>query len=137
MDEHERMPEVLAMILCDQVIRDVGTGKVTVVGSFSSVTADAFPTYHPHMAVYVALTDGEGDYAGRLRFVHAETEEELMHTDGAFALSDPLQVAELQFNIPALPLPHAGKYRMDFFCDGQLLKSRWFQARQAPESDAS
>lgn len=137
MDEHERLPEVLAMILCDQVIKDVSTGKITVVGSFSSVTADQFPTFHARMAVYVALTDGVGEYTGRLRFVFAQTEEELMRTDGAFALGDPLQVAELQFNIPALPLPHAGKYRMDFFCDDQLLKSRWFQARHVPASGAT
>jgi len=127
-----RQPEVLAMILCDQVIRDQITGKMSVIGSFSEIKAAEFPATHKNMAVYVALTEGEGDYEGCLRFSFAETDEVLLSIAGKMHLRQPLDVAELHFFIAALPLPRAGKYRFDFVCDDALLKSRWFLANPAP-----
>jgi len=136
MTKQKPPPQVLAMILCDQVIRDANTGKSTIVGSFSAISAEKFPAMHRPLAIYIALTDGNGRYSGSLRFVVAETEQELMSANGEFVLNDPLQVAELHFVIPALPLPKEGKYRMDFVCDGEVLKSRWFLAnlhKQGPQ----
>ena len=128
-----RQPEVLAMIVCDQVIRDQITGKMSVIGSFSEIKAGEFPATHNNLAVYVALTEGEGDYEGCLQFTFAETEETLLSIAGRIQLRQPLDVAELHFFIAALPLPRAGKYRFDFLCDGELLKSRWFLANPPPE----
>lgn len=128
-----RQPEVLAMILCDQVIRDQITGKMSIIGSFSEIKASEFPTAHKTMAVYVALTEGEGDYEGCLRFSVEDTDETLVSIAGPLQLSQPLDVAELHFSIAVLPLPQPGKYRFDFFCDNVLLKSRWFLANLVPE----
>jgi hypothetical protein len=125
------MPEVLAMILCDQVIRDQMTGKVSIIGSFSKINAEKFPAVHPRMAVYIALTDGEGDYQGALRFVFDETGHELFRGDFPVRLPNPLGVAEIHFAMPAISLPKPGKYHLDLLCDGELLKSRWFLAHQA------
>lgn len=120
------------MILCDQVIRDQITGKMSIIGSFSEIKAGEFPATHKSMAVYVALTEGEGDYEGCLRFSFADTEETLLSIAGRIQLRQPLDVAELHFFIAALPLPQPGKYRFDFLCDDVLLKSRWFLAEPAP-----
>jgi len=116
------------MVLCDQVIRDEMTKKITLVGCFTTILANAFPATHRGLGLYVALTDGEGDYTGNLRFTLEATGQELMSAEGKFHLANPLQVAELNFGIPALPLPQAGKYRLEFLCDGEPLMSRVFVA---------
>jgi hypothetical protein len=124
----KRTPAVLAMVFCDQVIRDEQTKKITLVGCFTTILANAFPATHRNLGLYVALTDGEGDYTGHLRFTLEETGQELMTAEGKFRLADPLQIAELNFTIPALPLPQPGKYRLEFLCDGEPLMSRVFVA---------
>jgi len=134
-ETQRRQPEVLAMILCDQVIRDQITGKMSVIGSFSAINAVEFPTVHRNMAVYVALTEGEGEYDGSLRFGLEETGEVLLNINGKVRMRQPLDVAEWHFHIAALPLPRPGKYRFDFFCDDVLLKSRWFLAQHAPKPE--
>jgi len=123
------------MILCDQIIVEESTRKSNLIGVFSNINSKRFPAVHPRMAIYVALTEGEGDYEGCLRFVFAETEQELFRATGPISLPHPLAVAELHFHTPALPLPKAGKYRLDLLCDGELLKSRSFQAQESSKGD--
>mgnify|MGYP000371374738 CR=1 FL=1 len=131
MAAEKRKPELLAIILCDQVIKDLHTQKVTIVGSFSRIFARKFPAMHNHCAIYVALTDGQGTYEGEFRFVFAETDETVFAAKGEFKLDDPLQVAELNFTIAALPLPRPGTYRIEFYADGERLGGRRFVAEPA------
>lgn len=128
MPEEKRRPIVMAMILCDQVIRDAKTGKTTIVGGFSRVNAQAYPCTHRNSGIYVALTEGGGDYEGCLRLSFAETDEPIMEAKGDFHLPGPLAVAELHFEIRALPLPKPGQYRMEFIVDGEPLMARRFLA---------
>jgi len=128
MAAEKRKPELLAIILCDQVIKDLHTQKVTIVGSFSRIFARKFPVVHSNCAIYVALTDGQGTYEGDFRFVFAETDEIVFGAKGEFKLDDPLQVAELNFTIQALPLPRPGMYHINFYADGEYLRGRRFVA---------
>ena len=57
---HKPVPDVLAMLVCDQIITDRLTGKQSLIGMFSKVHAVAFPATHPQLCVFVALTDGHG-----------------------------------------------------------------------------
>jgi hypothetical protein len=123
------------MIVCDQIIRDGHTGKVTIVGSFNQITGESFPLIHRDCAIYVAITDGEGPYDGVLRVSLAESDEPVLEAGGRFELENPLQVAELNFRIQALVLPKPGKYRIEFFADGDRLTGRTFMARQETPED--
>ena len=125
------------MILCDQVIRDMSSKKVTIVGTFTNILAPSFPAVHPRLAVYLALTEGMGTYNGEMQFKSAETDEVLMKAGGPFVLDDPLQILELHIEVPGLRLPEPGKYRMEFFCDGQFLRGRWFVASVLEEGAGS
>jgi hypothetical protein len=53
-------PDVLAMLVCDQIITDRLTGKQSLIGMFSRIHAMGFPATHPQLCVFVALTDGHG-----------------------------------------------------------------------------
>ena len=135
-ETERRKPIVLAMILCDQIIVEKGTEKPNLIGVFSVIFAKKFPAAHQKAAIYVALTEGQGDYTGRLRLVFAETEQELFRAEGPISLPNPLAVCELRFAVPVIPLPREGKYRLDFLCDDELCGSRRFVARQLAQGDA-
>ena len=65
-------PYCLAMVLCDGVHRDMGTGKFTLLGAFSTLHAAQFPAkvvFH----VYFAITDGQGKTDISLRIMDSES----------------------------------------------------------------
>jgi len=130
-----RTPTVLAMIVCDQVIRDIHTGKVTIVGSFNQISGSDFPLVHSNFAIYVAITEGQGQYEGKLRFSIAETDDAVLEASGPFTLDHPLQVAELNFHVQALPLPKPGKYRIEFFANGERLTGRSFVVKAGEQEE--
>ncbi|HUT34311.1 MAG TPA: hypothetical protein VNE39_12570 [Planctomycetota bacterium] len=131
--EDWRKPEVLALVLCDQIIRDEQSHKPYLLGVFSVIYAGKFPALHRNSAMYLAITNGRGKYQTQLRLVFAETEEELMVAEGQIDFRDPLQVFEVSFQLPPLPLPTPGKYRFDLLCDGMLCGSRSVVAQQMQE----
>src|SRR5438876_6706405 len=69
-------PYALAMVVCDAIWCDPGSGKRTILGCFSAIFAKQFPAVHPIMAVYVALTDGRGKVQIRLQIVDVNEERD-------------------------------------------------------------
>src|SRR4029453_3272240 len=51
-------PEVLAMILCDQVITDVDSNKKSLIGLFDQVETVSLPCVIHKLHVYLSRTDG-------------------------------------------------------------------------------
>src|ERR1035441_8953551 len=67
------IPSVLAMLVCDQVIGEQGTGKKSLIGIFDNLHAPGFPT-QTRLAVYVKLADAQGNYKFRIRLVKLKDE---------------------------------------------------------------
>lgn len=130
MAKRKRKPQVLAMILCDQIIRDEASKKLTLVGCFDRIVAPEFPTSHGSLALYVALTDGEGTYEGEFRISLAGVRRVLLSSKGQFTLDHPLEIAEINFPIRRLQLPEPGEYEFQFLCDGERLIGRRIIAEQ-------
>lgn len=120
-------PKYLAMLLCDYVIRDADTQNKSVVGIFNSIYAQKFPVRHDRMHVFVSLTDGHGDYKATIRIKRASGEV-IFSRDGKISMNDPLAVADLNFQIRGLVIPEAGRYFVEFLCDGELIVDRRFDA---------
>ena len=127
-DDSRRYPEVLTMILCDTVIMDAHTGKQSIIGCFSQVNAEGFPTVFRPSAAFIELTDGQGHYSGSLRLVYAATEEVLGEREYTIDIPDPLKIVQMHFELPPVPFSRAGMYRLDLLCEGKLLRSRRFTA---------
>jgi hypothetical protein len=106
------VPYPLAMIVCDAIWRDPATGKWTLLGCFTGITANAFPCIQPTMAVFISLTDGRGPTPIRLRLVDADEEEEpLIEVETQVEFSDPRMVADMQLHFQGVSFPRAGEYR--------------------------
>lgn len=119
-------PIPLAMILCDQVLRDGDTGKYVIVGTFSNIEITTLPSVHPSMAIYLALTEGRGKYGGQLRMVHVESDRVLFEAEGPLVFDNPLEVLEIKMILPPLWFKDPGLYALDFSVDESPIVSRKF-----------
>ena len=125
-------PNVLSLIVCDQIITDRVTGKVSLIGMFSAIHAPRFPHVHPQTSVYVALTDGRGKTPITIRIVDAnEARKALVEGKGAVEFKDPRMIANLALQFHGLTFPEAGQYRVQIWSGSSLLREARLQLAQA------
>ncbi|GMV98068.1 MAG: hypothetical protein AMXMBFR83_24210 [Phycisphaerae bacterium] len=127
------IPECLSIMICDEIIRDERTGKVTLVGVFSSVFVPEVPCQHPRMWAFFSLTNGKGDYDLSLRVEHERAGATVMEIRGPLKLTDPLEIADFYVELRGLPLPEAGKYWIFLTVNGEIIKQRPFLVCQRTE----
>ena len=119
-------PYPLAMVVCDAVWRDPGTGKFFILGTFTTIHSHTFPATHPQLAVYVSLTDGRGTIPVKLTLVSTEQEdvELLFEAELEFEFNDPRMIAELVFTVQGVAFPKPGEYRFQLFAGGDFVIER-------------
>lgn len=126
-------PYALAMVICDAIHTDPGTGKRTILGCFSSIHARKFPAVHPIFAVYVAATDGHGKTPMRLQIVDANEERQpIARLEVEADFGDPRMTLELDLVIANLTFPAAGEYRIQLYAGNELLIERRLVLVQIP-----
>src|SRR5260370_37773990 len=70
-------PTPVGLILCDYVLVEQGTKKVSLIGSFREVGVEQFPAILPPFYAYAALTDGLGSGTLELVLSRLETDEDV------------------------------------------------------------
>lgn len=120
-------PYVLAVLLCDTIIRDAETGKTTLVGLFDVVTAVAFPAVQ-QFGIYIKLTDAQGPYMIRLEYVDLAGDRIIeSHEVGPIEVADRLAPTELTLVIAAR-VPAAGSYEFRVYANNAYLARAPFEA---------
>lgn len=131
-------PIVLSINICDTIIRDEVTKKVSLIGLFSAINAKTFPVVHPMCHVYVALTNGHGLYKTTIRIANIDNSQNIFCMDGELNIANPLQVTELNIGLKGLEFKQPGKYSVQVICNGEPVGSRVFmvvgQAQIPPTS---
>lgn len=123
MDEIQPQPEILSLVVCDQIITDRVTGKQSLIGIFSVIHATNFPVNHPQLSVYTSLTSGHGAVELMIRIVDSnETRPPLVQGQGKVEFHSPLAVANLALQFHGLVFPEAGQYRVQLLSNGELLR---------------
>ena len=126
-----RAPTLLAILVCDLIIRDEQTHNVSLIGIFNTIHAIEFPTVHARLHVFVSLTDGRGVCNGKLCLVDRETEAVLAETSGEIEFPpDARSVVDMNFELRNTPFAKPGSYAFDFYVEGQLIGSRPFSVAQ-------
>jgi len=116
-------PEVLALILCDQIITDRITGKQSLIGMFSRIHTPGFPATHAQLSVFVMLTEGHGRTELTIRIVDSnDARPPLVEGKGHVEFSDPRSIANLALQFHGLTFPAPGEYRVQLWSDDQLLR---------------
>ena len=126
-------PLLLALLLCDSTIREAGSGKISLIGTFNSLFAHNFPCVHPSMSVYAALSDGRGKVPCELRMTCLESGARVFGVNGSIDFKDPTSVAELCFQFNQMPLQQAGIYSIEFFANDELLGTRKLKVDQVKQ----
>lgn len=116
-------PDVLAVLICDQIITDRLTGKQSLIGMFSRIHSIVFPALHPQLAVFVALTDGHGRTELTIRIVDGnESRPPLVEGKGAVHFQNPRAIANLALQFNGLRFPEPGDYRVQLWSGSALLR---------------
>lgn len=117
------VPDVLSLIVCDQIIADRLTGKQSLIGMFSRIHAAQFPATQPHLCIYVALTDGRGKTPMVIRVVDSDdVRPPVVRGQGVVDFKNPRAVANLSLQFYGLVFPEPGQYRVQISCHGTLLR---------------
>jgi hypothetical protein len=120
------LPIPLGMVICDMIIEDKKTGKKSLIGMFSNVSAVQVPCALSRFGVYISLTEGIGDYACSLKCVRAGDNLLIGETKGGLKFEDRSNIVEIVLEINGLTVPEFGEYRLEFYCEDGLLISRKF-----------
>src|SRR5437868_7044394 len=100
------MPLALALVICDHIWTDPGTGKKTILGTFSAIVGQQFPLQHPQIAVYVALTDARGKVPMKLRLVDVDEDRDpVKEFDFEIDFLDPIVIFEGTLGFKDLVFP--------------------------------
>lgn len=127
-------PMSLALVICEAVYTDSGTGKKTLLGIFQGIAVKEFPAAQPHIAIYLSLTDGHGKATIKVQIVDAdESMEPLFVAENEIEFKDPRIIAEVIVGIQNLTFPAAGEYRVQVFANGKHVTERRFVVIQIQE----
>ena len=133
MTESGRAPTLVAILVCDTIIRDELTHNVSLIGIFNTIHAANFPCVHQRMHVFVSLTDGRGACEGRLCVVARETEGLVAEATGRIEFPpDARAVVDMNFELRQVPFEKTGQYSVDFYVEGELIGSRPFSVMESP-----
>jgi hypothetical protein len=115
-------PTVLpCMLFCDGVIVEQGTGKTTLVGTFSGVAAPRFPSPPRDLHVYIQLSSFVGDVGVRLvctKVDQAEAEE-VYSSEHAVHFRGKLVVEQVHVVWTQFQFPQAGEYAFQLWSQDQ------------------
>jgi hypothetical protein len=130
-------PSLNAMLLCDHTIREQGTGKVSLIGIFESISAARFPVVHRALSVYAKLGDAEGEYVIRLELVRLDDNHVVAQGSLRAVFADRMTPSELIFALENLGLERAGRYEFRLFADERFVAGKSFTVLQATPAIAS
>jgi hypothetical protein len=119
------LPIPLTLLVCDGAHRDPATGKWTLLGLFNSIQSGEYPSVHPFMIAYLAITDAHGKVPLRFQLVDLdESEPPLFLVDGELEVENPRFVAEMVIPIPPVTFRHGGEHLLQVYAHGQFLLER-------------
>ncbi len=112
------------MTLCDYVIVEEKTKKVSLIGSFTGMKVSHFPSTPAPFSVYAALTDGLSDVTIELIVSRLDTEEEIYSFRNTTHFPDKLAEVRFHLRLTQCSFPVAGHYQFTLLADGEWLAHR-------------
>jgi hypothetical protein len=136
--EGKPLPVCKAILLCEQTTAEAGTGKVSLIGLIRTLTMTEFPGRSERIKVFLQLVDGIGEYDIRIE-VHDLSQGGVIAKMQGPRISFMSRPATLQLFLlmPALPIPHPGKYDVIVLGNETEIDRQQFRARLPGEEGES
>ena len=129
-------PSVKAILVCDQVIHEIGTNKKSLIGIFEEIHLARFPAQYPRIAVYVNLTDAHGEYVLEMRLINEDGGEFGRGKTPKVNIENPLATCEFALQVQNLQFPKPGQYEFQIFANDSFLATKNFRVRQIQQGGA-
>ncbi len=131
------IPSLLAILLCDRVIVEQGTGKKTLVGIFEDLWSAAEPTT-AQIGFFARMTDLEGQYVFAIKIVRIAAEGEIVVGDAKLGAGQPITDRLLSLDIAVnapVAFPNFGKYEFQLFANDMYIGRAVlnFRKQEAPQ----
>ena len=117
-------PVALGLTLCDYVIVEEKTKKVSLIGTFTGIRVSDFPSAPQPFSAYAMLTDGLGDASITLTVSRMDTAEEIYRREMTSRFSDKLAELRVHFRVLNCQFPSAGWYQFSLLVDGEWVAQR-------------
>src|SRR5436190_1412985 len=112
------LPVARGLFLCDWLIVDAQTNKVSLINLFDRVRVTQFPSIPKPFVVYALLTDGFGDIEMRVDIESDDGEHLVYSKTLRVRFSDRLAPAHCRFTITSCSFPNAGGYQVVLYANG-------------------
>ncbi len=119
------LPQVNALLLCDQAFQQAGTGKWCIIGTFSAIWALNFPAVHAPLVVFVSLSDYYGN--SNIEVAIRDPNQEPVVSLRAPLPALPQGMFETAFPMPMVQFKEPGTYSIELTVSGSLLVVRSFR----------
>jgi uncharacterized protein DUF6941 len=121
-----RTPKLSAMLICERVIREEGTGLNSLIRIFETITGDQIPVRVPSIFVYAKMTEAQGEYLFKLEVVRRRDLQTIAEAPipGPISVDNPMATAELIIELGGLEFAEAGHYDFRLSADGKFIDSK-------------
>ena len=125
-------PVAVGISLCDYVIVEKGTEKVSLIGQFERFRLASFPAVAPPFCVFARLTGGEGSGTIQLELQDLGTLELLENWAQVVQFPDRLTHVGVLFRLNHCTFPRAGYIQATLLADGEWIAQQRFEVRERP-----
>jgi hypothetical protein len=112
------------LYLCDYVIVEENTRKVSLIGCFTRIRLEQFPAIPQPFSVFSTLTDGSGNARIRLALSQPNRDEIIYQREGSIHFPDKLTEVYVHFRVRECEFPEPGLYEFTLFVDNEWVAQR-------------
>ena len=116
-------PNIISFLIADSIIQEKGTNKWSVIGIFDRIHASSFPFIHPNLALYIKLSDAEGDYSIKIEFTNDAGQKLGVFEGLKLTIHSKLETPDFGIQTRNLTIPSPGKYNFDLYFNDQYCES--------------
>jgi hypothetical protein len=117
-------PLALGMTVCDYVIVEQNTRKVSLIGSFSGIRGESFPLVPLPFCVYSSLIGGLGEASIELTVTHLESDREVLALQRSTNFPSRFTEVQVIFRVASCQFPEPGSYQFTLLVDGEWVAHR-------------
>jgi hypothetical protein len=128
-------PVAVNLTVCEQLIVEEKTHKITLVNCFARLTVRQVPSPPQRLVIYARLTGGRGDGKITLEILHPSTLEPILEQEKTAFFSHPFQEINAIFR-GLLSLSAAGRYQVNLLVDGSIIAQRTLEVFVEEESSS-
>jgi hypothetical protein len=126
-------PIALGLTLCDYVIVERHTGKVSLIGNLTEFTSASFPFVAPRFFAYAALTEGSGEGTLEIVVTSLNNNEQAYAQSTPVSFPDRLDIVDGILGIKQCRFPSEGWYEFVLLVDEEEISRRRIHVRLKKE----